>query len=332
MKVLALFSTFNHTILRRVLAPYAALVNRGEQFTFRQVLHFDADMAHSAHITVLPNWILSDEEVESLQNVGSRCSFVYDLSDPALLQNEQVQKTLTFCRAVTVPNAFLQKEVQGLLNGSGSFGLMGKPRVFVTPSCLDVPFFMRAHDKERQFQIFSRWMPILMTNATVIGCFGPHDWHLIKDVVAKLQQDIPHLVFIGDKGAAEVMPEIQVVPDLVDYLPFFLNRCAFGLCPREGASGEDTFWVHEYGILTRPVIASANSAYTKESSSNATRFVPNTQDAWEKAIRLLTNDGIERNLLGNGAFIEAQRHRSTKMADQYKAILGKLLPHSLAHM
>ena len=116
---------------------------------------------------VLSNWVLGDEELEKLQQMKGERPFIYDLSDPLLLQVPQVQQTLECVSLVTVPNAYIAQEVRPF-NG----------RVCVLPSTFELGYFMVGRNAPKP-------------TSPAIGCFGPHDWYLVKDAIKLLREKHP---------------------------------------------------------------------------------------------------------------------------------------------
>lgn len=314
MNILALYTQKTLSLLRRVLGPYSVLAQRGYRFAFQSVPTFESgvSLAYGYDLTVLPNWNLSEEEVDLLRDVSRRRLFCYDLSDPALLQKETVREALACCRVVSVPNQFLAKEVKAAIS-------YAHVRVVVLPSVIDVPYFMTAHTKAR-FQ-GEEGVP-------TIGCFGPHDWSLVQAPLQRLREKGGHFHVIGDYGAAHSLGELcePVQMSFASY-PSLLRRTLFGLCPREGHSGEETIWPFEYGILDRPCIASADSAYSSVCDRDGTRLVMSRdEDGWEMAIRLFLTDSRLRARYGHQAFCAANDRRSTQQIGPYYALVRKILP------
>ena len=317
MKVLALYVQPSLSLLRRVMAPYSTLAQRGYPFTFQSVptLASGLGMAYGHDLVVLPNWVLSPEEVDLLREVSRQKVFCYDLSDPALLEKEEVRRTLACCRVISVPNSHMRDEVKVAVP-------LSHVRVMVLPSLVDVPYFMGAHTRRK-----------LTPPVPTIGCFGPHDWHLVKEVLQELRAEgHPSFSVIGDRAAHQVLgPLCEPREVTVGTYPSLLGETRFGLCPREGRSGEDTIWLHEYGIMDRPVIASADSSYVRVSTRTATRFVLSREkEAWKQSILLFLRDAHIRASYGHQAAQQANEQRATVLVKPYLQLVRQILPQSLA--
>lgn len=311
MKVLALYVQRTLPIVRRVIAPFSVLTNRGHAFYAQQVASFTPGIALAYDAVVLSNWILDDQEIALLHEMRGERSCIYDLSDPALLQVEQVRTTLEACQLVTVPNTYLEREVRPY-----------NTRVAVLPSTYDLTYFMIGRNMARP-----------SSSQPVVGCFGPHDWHLVKDALGVLREKHPHVTILGDTSAYQALGKDLVYPvDVnVDTLPGLLYSCTFGLCPMDGDKGQDTIWGLEYGTLYKPVIVANNSPYARvfRSGSCLTVARPQETSEWVTVMERLLDDAVVRANLGKWAFTLANAQRATKVADVYLRCYQKMLPHLL---
>lgn len=312
MRVLALYVEQTLGMLRRVVFPFSVLSQRGYSFSFQQTFSFDPAIAYGHDMIVLPNWILTEQELPAYLEAARERTFVYDLSDPNLLENEWVRQTLTGARLVTVPNEYLQKEVRALPG-------MAMTKVVVTPSVVDPQYFATAYHGETHYS----------PETIVIGCFGPHDWELVLPALTELREKRPQVQIVGDGYAQKVLGELIHVEDLnPGTYPDLLRSCTFGLCPREGLTGHDTIWALEYGILCKPVIASADSFYARVLGKDAAQLVPSrAEDKWLEAIRLWIRDARARAWAGNLAFQVANAQRATQQAKVYQRMFEQMLPH-----
>jgi hypothetical protein len=252
MKVLALYTQRTQSLLRRVLAPYGALTERGHSFTSLGVTDFmnGIGQSYDHDLTVLPNWVLTPSEVEQMREIVTRSpkQFAYDLSDPTLLKEGTVRDTLRLCRLITVPNEYLRQEVALLRTGA---------RVTVTPSVVDVSYFMSGKHV--------RFAEIPATGGPVVGLFGPHDWEIVKPVLEHFKAKRLHILFLGDEYAQRALGDLVTgVTMSLDTYPALLNNCTFGLLPCDGYKGQETAWAYEYGILYKPTVCSSESPYVKD--------------------------------------------------------------------
>jgi glycosyltransferase involved in cell wall biosynthesis len=317
MKVLALCVKRTLPLYRRVLAPFSVLATRGHRFEFQEVPYFDPVVSYGYDVTLLHQWIFTEAELCAFALVAEERTFVYDLEDPALLHVPAVQETLRRCALVTVPTEFLRKEVKYF-----------NSRVRVLPSCIDFPFFMAGRMVGR-------------AEVPTIGCFGPHAWHLVKEPIARFKETHPHVVFLGDRLAVARLGEdlVQMVDDAgPERYPGHINFCWAGLCPTEGENGLDPIVALEWGIMGRPIIATAGGPYTSvlpaRHSGGTPAFyvshgtVSNTgQGAWEEALHLLISQSGITRAIGNAAYQLAYEQRAVKVAGQYLQTYTKMLPH-----
>lgn len=316
MKVLALYTTKTLAIIRRVMAPYSCLAERGHSFSFQAVTELQAGLAYGRDITVLPNWVLTSEENDALERASQDCSFVYDLSDQGLLDSPQVRRTLTLCRTITVPNEYLATEVRGVVSGASSSRSV---HVTITPSVVDIPYFVTA-----------RRLPYLVPGATVIGCYGNHDWDVVRPVIATLRAKHKRVEFLGDDYAYSVLGDLVThVRCDVDTYPQLVNSCSFGLCPYTGYDGRETVWAHEYGILYKPVIASSDSQYSKVLNEKTSQLVTSRlPERWVEAVEKWLTRPELRARAAKEAFDLANLQRPRMQVEPYLKVMSRLLPHS----
>jgi hypothetical protein len=297
VKILAMYTTRSLSVLRRVQAPFSVLTQRGHDFTFMQVATFDATLSMSHEITLLPNWILTEEENQQLAEVVQKGRlFAYDLSDPDLLQKQEVRETLRHCRLITVPNEYLQKEVKIAIRAA---------HVEILPSTIDIPYMMTAHG----YPVATR---------KIIGCAGPFDWHLIKDLLARLKEVSPRVLIIGDIPAADVLGDlITLVEVSMETYPLYLRQCILGLAPIERERGYDQSIVgHEYGILCKPTVWLNHSVELQK-------------DHWVSVIQQYLNEPNTRSLAGQVAHSIAKKQSAFQLADQYLKVYRRILQQSL---
>lgn len=294
MKILALYTDYNFSILRRVKAPFSVLSERNHSFNLLQVNSFSTGLSFGSDITVLANWELSEEELKGLQSVVPHRAVIADCSDPKLLYNEIYRKQLAMVSLVTVPNDWMRRAVHGI-----------NAKVMVTPSCVDLPYFVQANK-----------IKIAKNQPLSIGCLGPYDWKLVKEALIAIADKYPKVAICADTASYPILkevPRILGIQTSVHNLPEVMRHCGFGLCPYDGESGWDDIWEYEYGSLCRPVIK---------------LYPPRSQDkqAWIDRIEELIGNSALRSKLANQAFEKANEQRATKQASKYLAAYRKKLP------
>lgn len=315
MRVLSLSSRRTLSLLRRVIAPFDVLATRGHAFYFQEVSHFDAAVSYGYDVTLLQNWVLGDDEFEEYARAARERTFVYDLSDPLLLQIPRVQEQLRLARLVSVSNTYLEREVRQF-NG----------RVRVLPSCIDFELFMSGRN-------------VKSDGTPVIGCFGPHDWGMVKEAIEHIREKHPRVRFLGDIYSQHVLGDMV---DKIDHndlglYPGHVNTCLFGLCPYDGDRGGETIWGLEYGILWKPVVVAKGSQYNtilsdlwyKGKHAPRAYYVssPQKTEHWVLAMETLLQNSSLRAEIGKCAFDVANAYRAKKQAGEYLACYQKMLPH-----
>ncbi|MFL5623990.1 MAG: hypothetical protein ACJ788_00150 [Ktedonobacteraceae bacterium] len=309
MRILATYIHPTLPIVRRVMAPFSVLNgNRGKPFHFAQQTYFQGLLSADTDALLIQNSVLAPNEFDQYCELLKEKAIIYDLTDVALVRVPMVQATLEKATAVIVPNRYLKKELEGVTR-----------RVKVLPSMVDMNYFKQGYTAPKPTK-------------AIVGCFGPHDWHLVKEPIRIVKERWPNITFWGDENATETLGELidERVSIDPDRYPYIIRSCAFGLCPVEGMTPIDTIWAHEYGILCRPVIASADSAYAEGGLKKhlAGVLVPSQdQKKWVEAIHDLAITPKMRAMLGQNAFNMANEHRSTLITDQYIKAYREILPH-----
>ncbi len=320
MNIGALYIQKTLPLMRRVLFPYSVLAERGHPFSLVQVPSLLAGLAYDYDVTVLPQWEFRDEDVTALADVAAQGKVLaYDLTDPGLLENEQVRAALPLFRLVSVPNEYLKKEVRLLLRKEG------RTRVEILPSVTNPHFFAGARRRTGNFTI--------APGTVVLGAFGPHAWSLLVGPLKEFCTRHPHTVILTEPWIAEgplaaLSRFCHPVSYGVEDYPWLLLQCHVGLCPLEGDLGQETIWAHEYGTLCKPVIASAEGPYRRETPH--VELVSNSvSHSWLHKMEDLAGNPALCSLLGVSAFKAANAQRATAHAKSYQRVLAQLLPQSL---
>lgn len=284
------------------------LAERGYAFHFLQASSFRGGLAHAYDVTVLSDWVLSEEEdFQSFREARAHSrEIVCDLSDGRLLSSKRMQEQLAEASLVTVSTDRLKKEVQNLV---------GTTKVVVLPSCVDVPYFASANR-----------MP--MPELTSIGCFGPGDWQSVAPVIRAFHRVHPRYRFLLDQEAAQAMKAENGGEDLVvpidlhpENYPVVLHACSFGLLAPARACepwGQDPIWQWEYGILARPMVPLL-SLIRNDSQADLGAAVAR--------IEQLSSNPTLRARRGQEAFEQACHSRATVVADLYAHVYQKRFAH-----
>lgn len=295
MKILALYATDTLSLQRRVKIPFSALSKQGHSFSFLQVPSFAAGIGFSADVTVLQNWLLSEEELDELARVVQTRLFVMDCSDPLLLQEDLYRRALSMAQLVTVPSERFRREVRHLNSNIG-----------ILPSCMNKEHFFAARNTK-----------LPKPTPTVIGCLGPYDWYLVADTLLKIKEAHPKVILLAGQEAARILGDACIPATFRPIgVPDIIHRTTFGLCPYDGEQSWDEIWEWEYGILCKPTI---------------TMSPPRSLDPtnWEKAIHTLLKDKTARAQAGIEAYAHANVRRDSRVAHLYRDTYTKKLPHLL---
>lgn len=299
MRFLAMYTNYSLAITRRVKAPLSVLATRGHSFGFMQVDSFQGGLSLGVDVTILPNWVLSEEEVDHLREMArlQHRLVVSDISEPVLLEYETVRRQIKISHLVTVPNEWMRKEV-ALINGN----------VAVIPSAVDVPYMMQGNLTQRP-------------SVPHIACFGPFDWHLVRDAIKTVKEKRPKVVVMAEEATAKQLDLgdlVQVVDIRPDRYPALVHACQCALAPVERLAGQDRAgWQHEFGMMYVPVLSVAGNQGQ------------DTTERWITAIEEILNNPQKRAARGELAWKEAQAFKSTEVAGQLLALYRKKLPHSL---
>lgn len=321
-RIAAIYTQKTMSLVRRVLAPYSVLAQRGYPFSFLAVDRLSSGIAYGYDATVLPNWRFSDESELSIleETIRHGRAVLYDLCDLSLLQDERVRQALRICQLVTVKSEYAQREVRYVVGTQA--------RVAVLPSTLDPQYFVQAR----------RLPPPLAVSkdALVIGCFGSeHDWSMVRKPLAALCQKSGRVIVLADAFAGEALKEekrirLFVVECTPDVYPQLLLQCDMGVCPVDASSGGDSAYdpisLLEWGILCKPVVASLTSTTASLPALHAT-----SEEIWLERFKeiLFTKKPVEQV---HALFEAANRRRATKVADQYLRTIEKMLPLSVSLM
>lgn len=312
VKVLSLCTTRTLPLIRRVIAPFSVLTQRGYTFYFQEIPSFDPVISYGYDVTLLHQWVFDEEMLAVFARVSRERAFVYDLADAALLHIPEVQETLHLATLVTVANEYLLKEVRPF-----------NSRTRVIPSMLDVSYYFTGRTKEKRSAV------------PIVGCFGPHDWSLVQEAIRVFQQRHPQVRFIGDRYAAEQLGELILSVEVSPLTyPTLLHQCWCGLCPLDGYQGIDLIWGLEYALMNRPVITASDSSYSQVFSSSRREpqavYVsrPKEAESWVHALEtVLYHRSKETADIVQRAYEMAWTHRSVKQAQKIQECYQKMLPH-----
>lgn len=304
MKVLALCTSRTLPLMRRVIAPFNVLNQRGYTFYFQEISSFDPIISYGYDMTLLHQWVFDEDMLSVFLQVSRERAFVYDLADAALLRIPEVQATLRAASLVTVANDYLLKEVRPF-----------NSRSRVVPSMLDASYYFlgRTESKRSPFPL--------------IGCFGPHDWSLVRGALTVFQEKHPQVRFIGDQYATEQLGKLVMLVEVssITY-PSLLNQCWGGLCPLDGYQGTDLIWGLEYALMGRPVITSSSVPFGFKTVSV---HRPKETEAWVNALETVVYYPQQGEIpsIVQQAYEVAWTYRAVKRAGELHTCYQKMLPH-----
>lgn len=250
-----------------------------------------AGLAHAHDVTLLSNWELSSQEEWSAyqEALSDGRRIVFDLSDQQLLARPRIREQLRLATLVTVPTEHLKKEVQTLA-----------ARVAVTPSCVDLPYFLQANTLPKP-------------ERSHIGLFGPFDWQWAHPLLASFKQKHPEVVLLaGPEASAALGDLVQPLVVHVENYAVVLHACLFGVISEALQISYDPIWQAEYGILCKPTVILAP------------RFGKSAEQMLADLSTYLIAEA--RAKAGQQAFEQAYPQRATVLASTYARVLRKNLP------
>lgn len=319
---------------RRIHLPYFQLVQQHVFESFSQVeldenQELSVGMLLASEMTVLQNWIpQSSSEVAVFDEayreaMGRRPVFwIYDLSDPMLLEDEFVRDILPCMHLVTVPNEHLRQEVRYFLRNS-------QHGILTLPSTISQTWLLRSLPQK------TRALPY---NTFRIGMLGDHDWERFVPTffaeLAKIHTQVAHFHIVTDQAICLRMAQEWQIP--VQHVALSASSYAdvlagidVGLCPREGKDGRHTAWACEYGLALCPILACQHSSYADPDIAVASLLPYQDPATFVAAITSwLTDDqGLESYYsAARMGYAMAMRKRVSVLALTYRLRLRDCLP------
>ncbi len=326
---------------RRVRLPFTMLREWGNCTSFQihslgEEEELSEGMLMGPDLVIFQNFIprseveaqLLAEVARRLQWSGKAALWWYDLEDPALLKDSRVLALLPLMRVVTVPNVYLEKELE-------TFSRVSLQQIEILPSTYDLAEFQQAFKSTTRIK-----------GQMVLGCLGDHDWetflpgfvkaletHMTTQelrrfhIVTDNLRVITHFAPLGISGS--LIGEGKGILHSM-YYPAQLARCSIGLIPREGKDGREVCWQWEYGAMGTPTFAALHSSYdTTQGKEWGCMFLPFDQpDLWVKAFYpFMAYEGpMYRRHLGRQAFESASYKRVGFATSHYIRVLRQILP------
>lgn len=297
MRLIAYYEAMSLSVVRRLIGPLSVLSQRGHQCFFQHISDLREMDTGNYHLIFLP---------DAQARLGTRLPdtnalYVYDLSDPNLLNKSECLEVLRQCHACMVP-------VEGMVAQVRPFC----PRVKVIPSLVSSEIFLRARPVPFQ--------------RPVIACVGDHDWSMIADPLEQVLKTLPPEVIVAtDSDLLITLLGKRAVPFPVDLQTFpALCRSVFlALLPR-AKNDRDTAWANEFGLCAVPCIASP--AYRDVIDHKVTGMIANVSTQWSDYVSaLFSNEKLSR-ILGVAACSAAREKSATRQADHWLHSVKRFLP------
>jgi hypothetical protein len=299
MRLIAYYRQIDPSMMRRVAAPLSTLSQRGHHTHFSVILSPQQMETANYNVILLPNWAV---EVSLPRAQGS---YVYDLSDAALLSDSRVQFTLGQCQAVIVPTETMATLVKPYCS-----------RVAVIPSMVHSEWLLSAKVKRP---------PVPM-----IACLGNYPWDQLSEPVAEILAEEPQVrIVTNHPDFFRSLPAKQrlFVENSADAYPYVVRGSFLALFPGERRE-TDPGPIAEFNLYGVPVIA--GSAWSTEVEHNSTGMIARSPQQWADYTLRLIRDDVLRRRLGNSAQDSARKHSAVRCADSWLASVQKLCPSSVA--
>lgn len=276
---------------RRITIPYNRLVDQHIFQNFEERLlepheELTSSMLLLPGVMILQNWVPRSETERVAFFAAARnrspgqVQWIYDLENPALLQDERVRSILPLFHLVTVPNQRLQEEVR-------LFTRAFQPRVITLPSLA-----------LSQNNSMSHVLPKRMAGPPwIVGCFGDQDWgrflpDFLPALVSLVESQAFSLYLVTDTLSVHEAAHAWGLSCFISH-PLVLSYCEWlremhmAICPREGRDARDTVWLQDYCGAHINILASRGSSYEESVVAPAVTFLDYAKPAtW--AIQLAT--------------------------------------------
>jgi hypothetical protein len=314
---------------RRIHLPYFQLVQQHVFEQFQQVeLEIDQEltpgMLRASEITVLQNWIPLAGEREVFQAAHQMVAplpafWIYDLSDPELLELEWVREILPLMNLITVPNEHMQREV-------GYFLRRGHAPCLVLPSVISQTWLLRSLPQQSRKELGT---------SLAIGMLGEHDWErFTPGFCAALTPYCEQFAIVTDQECVYRIAQewqISVCHTCLTASSYanILSKIDVGLVPREGKDGRQTCWASEYNLAMVPVLACDHSAYKDPLLGIAAFLNYNDPSSFVQEILSWTKDEQGKEAYLSAArmgYALAMRNRVSVAAMTYRLRLRGCLP------
>lgn len=299
MRFIAYYDRPNLSAIRRLIGPLSTLATRGHAAFFKLESSLQHIETANYHLIFLPNWSYRGR-LPQAQGL-----YVYDLSDPDLLQDDNVLNVIGQCHAVTVPSEGLASVVRPF-----------RSHVRVVPSLVTADLFMRAqplYGPEDRRDAF-------------VACFGDHDWGMIAEPLQNALRQLPNTIRVltDDPALKDRLGDRALLVELSPQMyPRLVRSCFLGLLPRV-KDDHDPIWAYEMGLCGMVCIGSP--AYRQAILHQDTGFIAASSDQWtDLIVKVATSDAI-RTRLGREAQAHARQFTTVRGADAWLKSISKFLP------
>lgn len=302
MRIIAYYQLLTVPLMRRIVAPFSVLSQRGEQTVFNYLASVEQLKQAQYDLVLLPNYL----SLEALPPIAGQ--YVYDLTDAALLTHDACVQTLSQCSGVLCATDAIAKRVKAF-----------NPRVVVAPS-----------------STHSEWLfavPAGTSALPLLACLGLFDFAPYVAALRQVLQQVPQLRILTD--STTLLNELPsgriegVAPDINSY-PGIIRAADVAFAPGLERL-TDPGMLYDYQLAGIPIVAGPAWAaeITDRRGQRAGRVAHSPEAVTAQLTLLLTRPSV-RSQLGARAQANGRAHSATLQADAWLTRVRKLCPTARA--
>lgn len=300
MRLIAYYQLMTPSLVRRLIGNMAVLATRGHACHY-SFIQSPAEMTSANYpVILLPDW----SYLRPLPSI--RGSYVYDLSDGALLHDAGAMKVISQCAAVLTPTEELAQRVRSFAR-----------TVRVTPSSV------------YQDWLFSTKVP--RTEVPLLGCLGTYDWTPYVEILKAYLKTCDTHVLTSSMALADALPETRVhyVPDALSLsqYPSIIRQCFLSIVPGyERVS--DPGVIFEYALAG--VVPLVGPAYTEEMKDLHSLVCPTPDRLLHQLTEMTSNERLRAQFVAQVQQV-ARARTSVRLADAWLHTISKCCVSTIAY-
>lgn len=288
MRVIAFYQRLDPYVVRRIVGPMSILAARGLATHYTAPGSLRAMETANYQALLLPNW----RATGTLPVAQGQ--YIYDLSDPAVLEDPAGRNILAQCSGALCASHGLAQRASAYVR-----------RTVVSPSLINSAWLYSATPLRPEFQ--------------VIGCFGRFAWSEILPVLEAVLKQIPARVVSDQEEVLDALPAHRVIraEDIPDRYAVYMRSIGVILGPGRTP-------LADIGILREAALGGAvpivGPGYAQEGLLAA------SPDAWRKHLTsVLTDDGVRRTM-SQTYQTYARKWTAARRAEAWLRDVGKVCP------